>query len=117
MKRDWELIRDLMQAIEQEKLPEWDKANHVYDEHLRLMSECNLIIGYQGPGCREGVRLTMKGYDLLDALRSRHVFEMVFDTMEFHESGSDKTWIETLPASADSILETAKQYALRRFKI
>lgn len=79
MKRDPDLIRDLMLALEAAqgaellKLPTLSsRAPHKVDHHFRLLVEAGLATaGYTSPDGRRwiAVRLTWAGHDYLDKIR------------------------------------------------
>lgn len=103
MKRDWLIIKDIMSAIEENKvrthweaLPE-DKHN-IYLLHYELLQESELVANYQmisdtddfgnvsqhpvywaqTPGIC-AIHLTMKGYDLLEVLRDQNLWSRIIN--------------------------------------
>lgn len=101
MKRDWSVIKDILEAIEDnrvklhwESLPE--EKHNVVLLHYELLQESELIADYQMiediddcynvyrhplfysqmPGTR-AIRLTMKGYDLLEVLRDQNLWNRI----------------------------------------
>ena len=95
MKRDWSIIRQILEAIEaHEYTGDWvqlnslvhiDGAVAVY--HLTLLEERNLIIGRNRGlvGADPGLstfhveRMTWEGHDLLDTMRSQGLWNRITD--------------------------------------
>jgi hypothetical protein len=89
MKRDWEVIRNILIAIEAdcttEDLAKLHTDWQLIATHLRLLKEADLVDGiaiYRGIGSRDVAvnaavppSLTWAGYDFLDAIRDETVWE------------------------------------------
>lgn len=102
MKRDWSIIKDILEAIEQNKarthwgnLPDDDARNAVL-MHYELLQESGLIANFkiatdtdddfkvtrapqfipQVPG-EPYLRLTMKGFDFLEVLRDQRLWQRI----------------------------------------
>jgi Hypothetical protein (DUF2513) len=91
MKRDMDLVRNLLLEIE-----EWDdspgertlgKRNEgiseqkIYD-HLEIMAEAGLIIGMRTAGAYYPDRITWNGYDFLDAVRNESTWQRTQDKIK-----------------------------------
>lgn len=103
MKRDWNLIRDLLEAIEQNKVKmHWESLKSDEDRrlallHYDLLQESGLIVNYvldssdfddsgrvnyhpaylpEAPNV-PFMHLSMAGYDMLEALRDKNVWTSV----------------------------------------
>lgn len=103
MKRDWKLIRGILEALEGDNYIAYHNAGGMTDEekakiykddlssllpkkrmlvaqHLELLVDSGLVTQ---ASCstfeNSGLRLTMKGYDMLDALRDDTVWNKVKD--------------------------------------
>ncbi len=98
MKRNWKTLRDVLEAVEEERIGEAIREAEAKDRaatsigepavheneffgHMLLAVDAGLVEGFEvvrtAPdwGYSEGyVRLTMSGHDLLDSLRSEKVF-------------------------------------------
>jgi len=82
MKRDWEVIRDILVKIENEddicaSLSEYDEEKYQY--HIKLLIESELIQGsikkmVSGEVSCKVDRLTWKGHDFLDDIRSNSIW-------------------------------------------
>lgn len=88
MKRDWDVIRDLL--VKLEELPDTDHAlylEHFQEDqhfeisyHMRLVIEAGLVNGFMNDGIGSGPvefeasSLTWEGHELLDAMRSDTVW-------------------------------------------
>lgn len=99
MKRDWDIIRELLSQIESETLPEFvnnlhrevqfGKGDAVFESevarHLKLLVDAGYVSGIQFANtsprkvCYVRVEpdLTMDGYDLLEVLRSKTIWTSV----------------------------------------
>ena len=110
MKRDPELIRDLMLAMESEESAELLKVPrlvghepHQVQHHFRLLVEAGLATaGYISPNdrCWIAVRLTWRGHEYLDQIRDPEVWR-------FTKAAMRKTGIwslETMGAIAKSLI-------------
>lgn len=117
MKRDWNLLRAIMESIEQDNFSEFlerrgysmDTTNFTYMEseeysekhqkeleqiigHIELLLDANLIRGieiqkYQLVDEISGFftfrpRLTMEGFDLLDAMRNKELWTKLKNTLK-----------------------------------
>ncbi len=116
MKRDWTVIKDILEAIEQNKsrkhwesLPDDDSRNTVL-MHYELLQESELIANFkivtdadddfkitrapqfipQVPG-EPYLRLTMKGFDFLEVLRDQRLWQRI---LAFAKSSSVKLTYE-----------------------
>ena len=101
MKRDWNLIRELLESIEENKVKiYWDGLNQEQQKavllHYELLEESRLISNYELQSDMDdsgkisyhpnflpqevnvpGIRLTMKGYDLLEVLRDDNLWSRI----------------------------------------
>lgn len=104
MRRDWDIIRELLAQIEAETLPAFIDKTHrevqfghgdaVFERdvarHLKLLAEAGYVYGIDIANSRPGrvsyarvePELTMEGYDLLEVLRSKTVWTSVKDQMK-----------------------------------
>ncbi len=83
MKRDWELIREILIRLEQtqsarsclrsDELADYDTGEVVYQ--MKLMIQAGLIEGLRGGSHCTAYSLTWEGHELLDTIRSRPVWE------------------------------------------
>ena len=110
MKRDAELIRDLMLAMESEKSAELlmvprlvGREPHQVDHHFRLLLEAGFATaGYISPDGRRwiAVRLTWRGHEYLDQIRDPDVWR--FTKAAMHKTG---IWsLETMGVIAKSLI-------------
>lgn len=102
MKRDWNLIQEILEAIEQNKVRcHWDALETAESKrlvllHYDLLQESGLIVNYvldsdmdddfhteyhpkftpEAPGAQY-MHLTMAGYDLLEVLRDRKLWNAI----------------------------------------
>lgn len=73
MKRDWPLIRDILLALEEDRYREFRRRRNsdAVAYNVLLLHDAGLV---DQDGClvagNSGLRLTMKGHDLLDSLRN-----------------------------------------------
>lgn len=91
MKRNPDLIRDLMLALEGEEAAELltlpalaQHEAHAIDHHFRLLLEAGLVTAaYQSPDGRKwiAVRLTWAGHDYLDKIRDPAIWRHTKATM------------------------------------
>lgn len=88
MKRDWDMIRNVLTYAEEDRLEDVISATEGDDEerlmgHLLLCVDAGLIVGidaqknYGWHYKATDIRLTMAGHDTLDALRSKTVWKAV----------------------------------------
>lgn len=106
MKRDWEIIRDLL--IEIEELPEQERAGFSYKTdpkkddaanakaaHAVLLADAGFLTG-ANTGFLDGSRvllapnLNWEGHELLDTIRSKPVWERIKSTAQ--EKGIELTF-------------------------
>ncbi|MDL1966658.1 MAG: DUF2513 domain-containing protein [Candidatus Desulfofervidus auxilii] len=87
MKRNWALIKQILEALEEKSIDDVLRPKEIegYSEeevsyHLLLLYEAGLIVAKcqgQRPGqkifCR-GLRITWEGYELLEAMRSKRLW-------------------------------------------
>ena len=112
MTRDWEIIREILSKIEEGKdnfdfcneLPEEDKESYIY--HVELLIEAEFIKGdmqhyLSGESDCNIDRLTWKGHDFLEAVRSNSVWDKTKNILK--EKG--------LGMSFDIIKKTAIKFA------
>ncbi len=116
MKRDWEILKELLEAIEQNKVKQhWDNLpddehRNVVLMHYELLQDSDLIANFkiitdtddsfkvirqplfipQVPG-EPYLRLTMKGYDFLEVLRDQRLWLRI---LSFAKSSSVKLTYE-----------------------
>lgn len=101
MKRDWKIIKDILCAIEDNKVKiHWEQLQESEQKnvllHYELLKESELITNYelasdmdddgkctyhpnflsQAPNV-PGIRMTMKGYDLLEVLRDQTLWNRI----------------------------------------
>ncbi|WP_242127296.1 DUF2513 domain-containing protein [Sphingobium sp. Sx8-8] len=110
MKRNPDLIRDLMLALEKEEAGELLRvpdlpgyARHQVDHHFRLLVEAGLAsAGYVSSDGRRwvAVRLTWLGHDQLDMIRDQHVWRHMKAAMKKAGSWS----LETMGVIARAIV-------------
>lgn len=117
MKLDWDIMREILLAIEatgpDESLSSEDFADLEAKRvayHMRLMNEANLIVIATGPGRGDYVveRLTWRGHELLEKIRSNHLwavlsrlqrerdFPLTLDTINQAVSNFLQTQLESL---------------------
>lgn len=89
MKRDWEIIRDVLSDVENENIE--DRVNslpedeqEVYLRHLELLVDCGYINGVEIDFRRGGYtldfdfpRLSMDGYDFKDVLQDNKIWNKI----------------------------------------
>lgn len=101
MKRDWNIIRDLLQAIENdtiEALIENSADDQVFDYHLELLIDSGYVKGVSVRLSGDGKysvsyltpRLTMQGHDLSTVLHEKRVWEQI--KAKATEAGLKLTW-------------------------
>ncbi|KEQ52148.1 DUF2513 domain-containing protein [Sphingobium chlorophenolicum] len=110
MKRDPELIRDLMLAMEGAKSAELLKVPRLVgrdrlqvEHHFRLLTEAGLVTaGYVSPDGRRwiAIRLTWRGHEYLDQIRDPQVWRLTKAAMRKTGSWS----LETMAAIAKSLI-------------
>jgi hypothetical protein len=92
MKRDWDLIRAILMAVEAEPAGRTVTASDVRTDatahsvrfHIRLLNEAGLLVaavdtdgGFDSPRYADIDRLTWEGYELLDAVRDDRAWQQV----------------------------------------
>lgn len=104
MRRDWDIIRGVLLALEEERLVDYTdngcfndpdcakaiatgkEASEVFGEYRRLVMYNTQLLLDEGfissstldpDGINDGYRLTMKGHDLLDTLRDRSLWKTI----------------------------------------
>ena len=109
MKRDWDIIRELLSQIEDETLPafvnelhrdvQFGKGDPVFESdvarHLKLLADAGFVKGVQFANtspkkvCYVRVEpdLTMEGYDLLEVLRSKSIWASVKEQIKTTGAG------------------------------
>lgn len=112
MIRDWNLIREILQAIEDDKLELFYKSNSDKQDkiilHLELLAESDLIsnlkilnVAVDTPGpnitnqqvlvfSNPSIRMTMQGYDLLETIRNKTIWKTI--TTKAYDAGVMLTW-------------------------
>ena len=120
MKRDWDVVRDLLTQLEE--LPNRDHyvslgnfqfsdkdAAYTISYHMELLIEAGLVEGKMRPVLGGGPinftasRLTWAGHEFLDAIRSDTVWNKTKET--FETKGLDMTF-ETIKAVAAAAMTT-----------
>ena len=101
MKRDWELIKEILTAIEENKVRiHWEQLDKDKQKivlmHYDLLQESNLIINYKLQSDMDddgkiiyhpnyiiqdvdspAIRMTMKGFDMLEVLRDQTLWNKI----------------------------------------
>ena len=101
MKRDWNVIRNLLQAIENdtiEALIENSADNQFFIYHLELLTDSGYVKGVTVRLSGDGKyfvsylnpRLTMQGHDLSTVLHEKRVWEQI--KAKATEAGLKLTW-------------------------
>jgi FPC/CPF motif-containing protein YcgG len=119
MKRDWEVVRKILMALEEhdsdvaiKSLPDVDQVAWAY--HIKILGEGKYIIGYVGlansPSANfaSALRLTWQGHELLERIRSDTTWARMKKTAK--DKGMSLT-IDVIKALA---IEFAKQAMLPR---
>lgn len=89
MKRNWEVIRDILSDIENDDLEDRinslpDNEQETYLRHLELLVDCGYVIGvdidFYHAGYRLNLdcpRLSMEGYDFKDVLQDKKLWNKI----------------------------------------
>lgn len=129
MKRDWQVVREILTRIEADELGEFVRSGGYKDMplalsdadflgHIEIMEEAGIIkncavrrdasgkfTGYS----LEGVYITMQGHDLLDALRDKAVWSRVKQSAK--QAGVSLSW-EFIKAAVPLIIKKAAEAVL-----
>jgi hypothetical protein len=116
MKRDWDLVRQILLALEKTEsgrlmpgdVPGWDTRMVSY--HFKIMNEAGLICAkcVAGDGLEDcvGLSQTWEGRELLDSIRAHSVWNQVKGLVR--RKGLDLTYY-VVKEAAKSILESLLQ--------
>ena len=118
MRRDWKLLAEIIQHLEEESLWGWldsiessDLAQHALIlRHMELLQDAGYIKNFVLKTSVDGylsyastdVRITMQGYDFKDVILDKRVFAKVCETAQ--KAGVKVTW-EFIKASIPLILK------------
>jgi len=94
MKRDMNIVRDLLLKIEADEEPNYHEDTILY--HINLLYEAHLIEGTQTRGGWDGLRLTWEGHDFLDAAREDKVWRKALDKLGSAAASVSFTVLKTL---------------------
>lgn len=128
LKRDMDLIRKILLAIEEKYEPGMKAISehkfHVYGydytticEHCHLLYQKGFVNSYmpirfagEGTSCHVG-NITYEGYDFLEAIRDEKVWNKVKDTISKENLPSD---IGTIKAIANKVIDFATSIAIAK---
>lgn len=113
MKRDWDLIRKILFATEQNPYPDLPVTLNIegYDPelityHVRLLDEAGLIEAYDaGEDTWQPTRLTWNGHEFLDASKNDEFWNKAKETLK-------KVGSATFPYLFQILLDLAKEAAV-----
>lgn len=76
MKRDWFLIRNILQMVETDQIEVLDADNNLIHGHCLLLRDDGYIDFETNNGHYSYIWITHKGYDLLELLDENAIFEL-----------------------------------------